>query len=53
MPTGRGTGEERPVRAPSRNTEELLGILERSRTLTGALKTLAGRVEALLKEIQV
>ena len=46
MPTGRGTGEERPVRAPSRNTEELLGILERSRTLTSALKALDGDMEA-------
>lgn len=46
MPTGRGTREDRHVRAPSRNTEEILGILERSRTLTSALKALDGDMEA-------
>lgn len=45
MPTGRGTREDRRVRTPSRNTDELLGILERSPTLTSALKALDGDME--------
>ena len=46
MPTGRGKREDRYINTPSRNTDELLGILERSRTLTGALKALDGDMEA-------
>ena len=46
MPTGRGTGEDRRVKAPSRDTDELLAILERTRNLTGALKALDGDMQA-------
>ncbi len=59
MPSGRGTGEERRARTPSRDTKELLDILERSRSLTSAMRALdrdmcapgfAERLDELMRE---
>lgn len=59
MPSSRGTGEERRARTPSRDTKELLDILERSRSLTSAMRTLdrdmcapgfAERLDELMRE---
>ncbi len=45
MPSGVRTGPAAGRKAPRRDTDELLDILERSRTLTGALKTLDGDMD--------
>ena len=45
MPSGAGTGPAAGGKALRRDTDELLGILEQSRNLTSALKTLDGDME--------
>ena len=43
---GLGTGEEGRRKTRARDTQELLGILEQSRSLTGALKAMEGDMDA-------